>query len=149
MPARIVTVADAVKDRINDNLDPALSATVARVFHVDIDSKDLSGRQVYVFPAGYMDVEPATRSDDLKEFRIGIVIVERYTASEFPTDSWMEERLEWVQNNVFDRLVDPRVGVLLDCLWPDTATVLAWDYDLLVEKKLFFSEVEINYREEE
>lgn len=148
--ARLIEVADAVVTRITSNLDVPGSATVAREYTIDVRAEDVSGRLVYVLPGGVENQGPATRSDDFDDYKIGVVIVERYTGTAADRKAWLDARLLWVQTQIWDRLQDVRAyGLLLSSLWPQLSNWLAYDYELLRQKKLFWSELEITFREDE
>lgn len=147
--ARLIEVADAVTDRIEATLDDPASTTVSREYTLDIKAASVTGRLVYVLPGGVENQGPANRATDYDHYKIGVVVVERYTGTGPAPKEWLDARLLWVESQIWNRLQDVRQGLLLGCLWPQLSNWLAYDYDLLREKKLFWSELEITYREDE
>jgi hypothetical protein len=147
--ARLVEVAEAVVERLTKRLDDPASATVEREYVVEIDAAKLEGRKVYVLPGGVENQGPASRAEDFDDYKVGVVVVERHAGQRSDLSEWADERVLWVQTQIWERLQDVREGLLLDCLWPQLSNWLAYDYDLLREKKLFWSEVEVTFREDD
>lgn len=156
MAARIVEVRNAVVARI-------LAAWVGRgaddnvtgPYRLDIDTKKLKGRQVYVFPSSTTG-GPAYRGDDQNDYTLVVLVAEVYTGKGNPPDAWVDARVEfceWLNQTV---LGDPRAPRLLAVegvedsgLWPETAEVTTvYDIEELAEKKLFLSVLGVTYREQ-
>jgi len=155
--ARIVEVADGVVARINTVWAPVAPNTVSRQYELPMHENDLivSGRQVWVFPDGYLRIEPATRASYLNEYRIRVVIAERYADAAGPAPTaWLDARLYFVASMIVDALdyaaaaTGMPTGLLLNNLWTESIEVVeAYAHDLLAENKLFFSEVIFAFRE--
>lgn len=154
MSARILDVCDAVAAALTTEIggppgDPA--ATVERVYQADIETRSLTGRKVYVMPGSYAGVERPTRGERSQDNTVTVLVVERYTDQGPPPNDWLDERVEWVEETVFDLLDDeadvPAAILALGNVWPQTSEVLVFDQEMLREKNLFFSVVGITYRE--
>ena len=108
-----------------------------------------TGRKVYVFPAGASQVQPATRGADLNEYRVAVVTLERYAdAAGQPPLAWTDDRVLWVQDNVFDLLGDVRGDPppVRGC-WPQGQEWrVVYSPELLRSDRLFRSEVLIAFR---
>jgi len=140
MAARIVDLCDAVV---------ALLPTGAeRVYEVSIDAETLEGRAVYVFPSKYGYLEVLTRADDQSEYAVSVLIAERYPDAGPAPKAWLDERVEWVQDNVLDVLDDPRGAEPVEGYVPWQSEVqTVYDVEELVNRKLFLSVVVITYRQ--
>lgn len=151
MAARINTVVDACVTAITAALPGGDGTTVSRDYLPDVLDAEmigtLSGRYCFVFPLGYSQVEAATRAEDLNEYRVGVLVVERFTDAGDPSRSWTDTRLEWVQDQVYDVLGDVRGSALITGLYNETNDVTqAYDPVLLRSHKLFWSECEFAFR---
>lgn len=147
--ARVVDVAEAVAAAIAAGpfTDPPIEpASVERVWGFDLEGDRTTGLRVYVFALAYSQPETATRSEDLKEHKVGVVVAERYTGQGEPPKAWVDARARWVEVNVWDRVGDVR-GFEAAGNWPDTGDVSVFDPQLLRELKVFYSEVELAFRE--
>ena len=144
--ARIIEVCDAIVDKVTLAWVPLGADGVSRQYLTPVKAEFIQGRQVYVFPANYGD-EPADRADDLKEHRVALLVVERYTDAGAPTVEWIDERVNFVQTFLWDELTNPRSQAILDDLWPHTGEVAVYDVAMLSEKKLFWSELDLVFRE--
>jgi len=143
----VLEVADAVVDKINTAWAPVGNDSVSREYLTPIEVENIIGRKVYVFAADYSD-EWETRSENLSSYTIALIVAERCQDAGQPSKTWLDERVKFVNEKVWDVLSDVRTGRLLDnTVWPQTAEVLVYDVPLLNEKKLFWSEIEISYRE--
>jgi hypothetical protein len=157
MSARIVEVRNAVVTRINGawtsrgSIDDAVSGP----WRLDLDTKKVKGRQVYVFPSSYSG-GPENRLEDENDYTLVVLVAEVYRGTGDPPDEWLDERAlfcEWLANEV---LGDPRAERLLaepsdpgSGLWPESVEVTTvYDVDELVQKKLFLSVLTATFREQ-
>ena len=146
--ARIIEVCDAAVDLIVAALDNPTDATVSREYLPDVDAETITDRLVYVFPDGYSQVETNTRSQDLDEYRVVVLTVERYESAGTPPKAWIDARVLFVQQKIYETLSDARTVRLLDTIWPEVAEVtVAYDPEELRERKLFWSEAVFTFRE--
>lgn len=140
MGARILDLCDAVV--------ALLPAGAERVYEVSIEAESLATRVVYVFPTTYGYLETLTRKDDQSEYKVSILIAERYTGAGAAPNAWLDERIEWVQDNILDVLDDPRSSEPVDGYVPWQSEVSpVYDIEELVQRKLFLSVVVITYRQ--
>jgi hypothetical protein len=164
MASRVVEVRNAVAawltEVILQNAPGTAVVATSRRIEIDDQVEDTTpaGRQVFVYPRGYGQVEAETRNTDLMEFRIGIIVVERYADPGVPPDSWVDDLSAWVEAWIYSPL--NVIGVREDDqpttdeeLWAgfhcETADVLAeYDLEALTEHKIFWSELEFAFREE-
>lgn len=150
MASRIVEVCDAVVAVIAAAWTPTAPDAVSREYDADIDSKKLTGRKVYVFPASYTNPEPASRSEDINDYAVAVMVVERYDPEQqgrIP-NSWVDDRIAFVTDKVYGPLSDARSVTLLGELYPFTAEVdPVYDVDELRSRKLFLSVVNLTFRE--
>lgn len=157
--ARITQVAETVAATLGHEADPAAGITVEREYAPDWLNPDFwkdnpnlankfTGRRLYVFGATQKQVSPADRGADLNEYGIAVVVMERYVGDEpVPPRAWVDERVAWVEANVYDRLGDARDNELPAGVWPDTQEWTAvYDPGLLRSHKLFRSEVTLGIR---
>jgi hypothetical protein len=118
-----------------------------------------TGRRVYLFGMELSQVEATTRSMDRNEYRISVAVLERYEAArDIATDAtrdlWLDERVAWVEDVIYDRLGEarqrtdrPRPPALVAGQYHPFTKELAkvYDYDLLRTMNLFMSAVVIAY----
>lgn len=146
--ARINEVCDAVVQKIKHAWGPKDPDDIERAYQIPLQVDKILGRRLYVFPAKYASLEPANRAEDLREYTVPMLAVERYTAQGQPDRNWLDERVNWVEEMIWQLCENPRDSApLLGTLWPQTSDVDVYDPDLLNLKKLFWSEIEIVFRE--
>lgn len=151
--ARITKVAELVTKTLGDAADPAAGVTVERVYAPEWLDPDFwkdnpnlinsfTGRRIYVFGATERN-EIATRGEDFNDYGVVVIVLERYTDQGDPPDSWVDERVAWVESQVYDRLGDPRTdtppvpdSLSLTCDWTQV-----YSPELLRKLKVFRSEV--------
>lgn len=127
------------------------------------DNPDLlasfTGRRVYLFGMETSQVEAAARGFDRNEYRISVAVLERYEAAADAADTaardeWLDERLAWVEDVVYDRLGEargrtdrPQPEALRSGGYVPAAKEWAkvYDYDLLRTMSLFMSAAVISY----
>lgn len=150
--AKIIEVCDALVTQIGTAWSPTAPNAVERVYLAPIGVQELSsltGRKVYVFPALKSD-EPATRGEDLKSYTIAIVIVERYTDAGMPTRAWMDALVYFVENTIEGAIdFDGRTLLSINSreLWTQALETSIYDLEMLNEKNLFYSEIEVTMQE--
>jgi hypothetical protein len=152
--AREVVFADAIVEAIQNGWttgeEPASVTSVSRRWvsrETDNQLRSMDGtRKVWVFATGYGD-EAVTRGKDLGEYRVTIDTVRKYTgADEFP-DYWVDDEVKFVQENIWDKLGNPRSAELLSGYWPDTGDVsIIVDEALLSQSKVFWCRVELTFK---
>ena len=148
MAARIVEVCDAVVAVIAAAWSPTGNDTVSREYDADIDSKKLVGRKVYVFPASYANPEPSSRSEDFYDYAVAVMVSERYEDAGRVPNSWVDDRIAFTRDKVYEPLSDARTLLILGTLYPLTAEVdPVYDVDELRSRKLFVSVVNFTFRE--
>lgn len=149
MPADILQLADDLKgelDTLYTGLDPAV--TVLRDYYVTVQVDRMTGRNVWLFPLGYGNEGPSTRQDDTYDFTLGVVYAEKWTSTGLPSKSWVDERILFVEEQIYVPLCDGRrfygAG---ENYWSQTADVtLVYNVDYLRDFKLFWSELQFTYR---
>lgn len=153
MAARITAVCEAVVARLEARLAPVPPDAVSRAYLPEVGEgprgKWPDGRRVYVFPDGYSQVATATRAEDTDEYRVAVVVAERYDGPGPVPAGWVDERVDWVEQLVED-LGDARGEYLLGTLRPEAAEV-SQVYDPVLLRQTpggFVSEVLLTYREE-
>lgn len=159
MAARVNDVCDAVVTAVlaawNASIAP-LTVTAPdaaeRVYLTPVDLGTLTGRQVWVTPAGYSD-ENASRGEDLGEYVVNVVVAERWTAAdaERPPTAWLDARVEFVEL-LFDVLKDykPKKNPLAAGsmkLWAERAGVgEVYSFEYLSGDHVFWAELEFAFR---
>ena len=150
MAANILDVCDdvtvALTTAVND-----ITIPVDRLYLAPYDLATDTSRHVWVFPAQYQP-SPATRGEDEWVYTIGVVVAERYTTAGEPTPAWLDDRVTFSEQKVYQPLYDllrtMRTFGTTRRLWLSTAECrLVYDPDKLSEKKLFWSEFRFEVRE--
>lgn len=158
MAARINAVCDAVVTAVtaawNASLTPpAVVATpdeVSRVYLTPVDLRTLTGRKVWVSPAGFTD-ENASRGEGLGVYSVALIVAERYTSAGQPTRAWLDTRVEFVEL-IFDLLKDykPKRNPLTAGslkLWTEQAAVgEVYSFEYLSSQHAFWAELEFEFR---
>lgn len=157
--SRLVDVACLVANLLDKLADPACEITVERTYappwldpELWKDNPDkatrFTGRRVYVFGATQRQVGPADRGFDINEYGIAVIVLELYTGDEAEVpDEWVDERLAWVEQEVYDRLGDARGEYLAENTWPESQEwTSAYNPELIRASKLFRSEVTVQVR---
>ena len=150
MAAEIITVCEAIKTWIADGLDAPGDATVSRVYIAPVDVDTITTRQVFVFPLAYNN-GPSTRGENEWIYSIQVSCVEKYTAVGNPTNDWIDARVDFVQDKIFDRCGFDRqlltFGTTRELVTQSQETVSVYDEALLSQQKLFRSDVVFEFRE--
>jgi len=146
VPARVLDVCDACVTAISVAWPPTDPDAVSRVYEVDLDASALTGRKVYVFPAGTAWVELGTRAGDIHDERVQVLVVERYADAGVVPKSWVDERVAFVQDFVLDLLDDPR-GQPVPGYWcQESAVDPVYDIEELTQRKLFLALATFTFR---
>lgn len=126
-------------------------ATIAQGFAPDPKRISLADKRVYVFALSPTTVAQLTRRDELREYKVAIVVVERYdepaTGAEVEPvpETWIKERKSWVVDYIYDTLNPKDVRPL--SMWPNRCEIVT-DVDFAnLQNKIFWSEIEVDYRE--
>jgi hypothetical protein len=147
--AEIITVCEAIKTWIADGLDAPGDATVSRVYIAPVNVDTLTTRQIFVFPLKYSN-GPATRGEDEWVYGVQVTCVEKYTTAGNPTNTWLDNLVEFVQHKISDRCDFVRELFTFAStreLFTQTNEVTVYDEALLSQEKLFRSDVVFEFRE--
>jgi hypothetical protein len=156
--ARINEVRDGVFDFLDDTIAPAEPDRLSRGYAVRDKLIELDGKRIRIFPEAYGDAERLARRRIAKEYAIIVTIEEPYLEPAQAGDDgpvpldWIDERVDWVEENVFDPLNESHVreadGLLLDSLRTQTCEVtVVYDPGRIDQEKLFWSMIRVAYRE--
>lgn len=145
-------VAEVIADRLGD--PPAAVVSVDWTFRVSReDGSAFSGRMVFVEGVGDSGLPAPARGYDRDEYLIRITTVETYSGSGSPPPAWVDGICNWVTETL-GPLGDERSRPLKDDeafegVWPDRyARTVACDRECLRTQGMFWSEVEIAFRED-
>lgn len=112
---------------------------------------EMTGRYVYVFALPPTTVGQLTRAKELREYKVAIVVVERYADPaaggevEAVPEDWIKTRKTWVSDYIFSTLNPKSVRPL--SMWPNRCEIVT-DVDFAnIQNKIFWSEIEVDYRE--
>lgn len=146
--ADVLTLADALVTEIAAAFAGAsVTADVTREYEIQYDLGKFTGLKVHVFPTAYLTPESATRAEDYVDAECVVVTAERYTANGKPTKAWLDTRVGYVDQYIFDlvrQIEQPLVG---GSFWNRRADVACvFDLKMLRQHKVFWSEVEVTYR---
>lgn len=149
----IAEVVEAVATKIAVAWQPSGSDEVLRREFVAAELSELVGRKVWVFHRGEGQVGKAARRVNLMEYRVSVIVGERYTGGGDLPDEWVNERTDWTRVHVVDPLGDEqRMPVLVgsafvrEC-WPQRAEILeVADRESTRLDRLFLSLVEVDYQ---
>jgi hypothetical protein len=151
MAARILDVCDSLVAAIAAEWNPTAPDGVERGYVSPIKVGELLGRRVYVFPLRYSD-SPASRTENLTDYGVGVVVAERYADSGVPGKDWADERVTFVEEVVYSALdfggdKDVLVVGAHKGLWTETADVTVYDPVALNKDHLFWSELAFGFNE--
>lgn len=150
MPARVSKIRTALLALIEAEWVHTAPDEVIEDYLYDIYAADLTGRKVLVVLDAYSGF-PATRGEDTTDYGYQVWIAERYTGAGYPPNSWIEERLEFVEELVALLGNVRRVPFLTTEpeVFPLEADVTtAYDIVELSETKLFISVITLLLRED-
>ena len=151
MPSRVIDLADAIVVVLGTAIGtptPPLTVEISRVYQPEYRLETLTAnlRKVTVFPSELADRGPSSRGADGTTSTVVVVIAERYTeAGAIPT-AWMDARVAWVQEMIFNVLRNPRVRV--DGAYPEAIDCMIFDCELLKQDRVFFSTVTVTLVDE-
>jgi hypothetical protein len=152
-----------VADRLLEVADVAVAAidaawtgkgandAVSRAYGVEETLDTIVGRQVYVFPIGDAEVERLDRATVVREYQLAIIAVEKSAAAGLPSKEWMDERLLFCRQKVYDVLNVDRVTEYLGT--PATLYTqsidrdVAYDFDAFRDHSVFWCEINVRLRE--
>ncbi len=144
--ARIIDVCEDIVAFLATNWS-GIKPTFERTYLPDFVATDFTGPKVYVIGTAFPQVEMLDRAEDVNAFMVSVVYAEKCTDAT-PTTAWIDERLNRVDEQIYDALGDHRVVLLDSALWPESAEVTTlYDYGELKERNLFISEVVFEFRE--
>ncbi|WP_020467850.1 hypothetical protein [Zavarzinella formosa] len=147
MPARIVALADAVASAIAARFP---DETVTRSYLDEAELSEITGRMIYVHPGPWAEVEPATREQKWRDFTIEVVIRDRHTAAGTLPDSWVDDRMAFVEEvwafagDERDAALGEAIG---DAIPNATEVTVPYEPDYLRDFKVFQAEFTVTYRE--
>lgn len=151
MADRLLEVADIAVTAIAAAAAPLVAPDVVeRQYGVEADRTTLTGRRCYVFPVGDGEAERQSRTEVEWSYRLAVVVVEKYAdAAGLPPKAWMDTRLLWARQKVFDTLnVDRPADYLGGVLWCHTIDrPVAYDFDEWRDHGCFWCEIEVELRE--
>ena len=146
--ARLTEVAEGVAALIRAGWEPAEDDEIAREYVDESKFADLRGRKVIVFGTGFREAERVSRTEVVNEYDVTVVVVERFEDKGVPLKEWLDERVYFVEQELFNRLnVDQPGELLLGSLWAETVDVPECPDPDLVLRKIFWAEVAVSYRE--
>lgn len=157
MSAKIIDVCDACVTATlaawNALISPASVTAPDEVYRAYVFPHDLSsdtGRKVVFFPRTFRN-DAATRSEDENVYGVVCVVFERFTDAGPPTRSWVDARVLFVQD-IVSGTNDYVHNALMDlpgtrAAWTATNNVNIYDPERLDSQKVFWSEVEFEFRE--
>jgi hypothetical protein len=155
--AQILDVCDAcvtaTRAAWNTNISPSVVAAPNEVLRAYVFPHNLAndtGRKVIFFPRTFRN-EAATRGEDENIYGVVCVVFERFTDAGPPTDAWVDALVLFVQNIVSDAN-DYVHGALMDLpgarsAWTTTNNINIYDPERLDSQKVFWSEIEFEFRE--
>ncbi|MGL5097507.1 MAG: hypothetical protein ACRDD1_18110 [Planctomycetia bacterium] len=151
MAARIDAVCDLVRAAIlaslpesDDTVVIADDPTPTLLNPEDIDAIRI--RTAYVLPAGYLQVQQLSRTKELAAYRVIVLVANRFLDPGEPTDQFARQEKTWVQDRVYDPLSVPTANPVTGyyCETAEVTEVTA--FDLLRTRKLFWSQVDFEFR---
>lgn len=151
---RHLAIADSVRDFLLTALPPP--ATLSRAYDPDVIYGNWSGRTVWVFPTTEVDARRLTRWKVQTDYSLNVVVAERYIPAaladpgEVIPPDWVDANCLWVRNAVYGPLNDlVKLGErLIPTAIPQTCTLKAKYDPMRLTDKVFFSVVEVSFREE-
>jgi hypothetical protein len=156
MASDVLALADAIAVKLNVLfVANSIAVTATRQYEVTHELGLMTGRKVEVYPLSYNPFEAADRSTSFYDFRFSIVTLERYETKGLVPKVWLDERVNFVEEFIFNPL-DPTGKVLASTLmvivnsdefWPIEVEVTSvYDIGYLRRHKVFWSEVEVAFR---
>lgn len=151
MAADVLVLADALALEFQNRITVAgvLDTVVSREYEVTHDMGSFTGRKVEIYPLMYNPDEDATREETFYDFRYSFVVMERYRDKGIVPKAWIDERVEFVEEYIFNPLDQRIITVIADSrkYWTTEVEVTSvYDFDMLRQFKVFWSEVETTFR---
>lgn len=146
MAADILTVCDELVNTVEAALTSPTDAVVERLYLAPLDMAADTDRHVWIFPASHTRT-PENRGEDARTYRVAIVVAERYTDPGEPTVAWVDERVEFTQEKVFEALDFARAPLSYTGsrgLRTTSGEVTVYDPDRL-QRGLFWSEMTLEF----
>lgn len=144
--ADILTVCDELVSVVEAALTDPADAVVERLYLAPLDMAADTDRHVWIFPVSHTRT-PENRGEDARTYRIAVVVAERYTAPGEPTVAWVDERVTFAQEKVFESLDfarSPLVYTGSRGLRTTAGEVTVYDPDRL-QRGLFWSEMTLEF----
>lgn len=157
MDADIVIVRNRLVELFTDSLtESGLDLTITGAWQVTDDLAKMTGRKVYILPINYNPVDPVSR-DDKNTFDVGLSIltIERYEEQGDPPNEWVDERVYWNQEKIFNPLCNTRNPLKVEVAYIDNTVTEYWSQSVAVtevcnlihlQRKVFWSETEVTLR---
>lgn len=125
-------------------------ANITREYEIVFDLGTFTGMQVPIFPVKYEDTSKSTRIESENDVMGCIVITERWTPAGKPTKQWIDDRVNLVQEAIFEPLNKIEIPLLIvqgSEYWPIEVKVTSvYDIVYMRKHKVFWSEVEYTFR---
>lgn len=126
--------------------DTTIDVSAVTVIRVDPEEMTANTMRVQVRADGWTDGGPASRGEDLTDYRIQVAVVEAYTGAGDVPAAWLDERVNWFERAVVQSIGDARDD--LDGAYPLTLDDVAIDPDELDDKWLVWLTAEVTFRDE-
>lgn len=138
MPAKIIEIAEAVKDELNAG-SFSQSFTAERLYEPQFELPEMKTLRVSVVPKG-VTLAPATRSSDFVDYAIDVAVQKKIA-----DDSETDELMTLVQEIVdfFSRRV---LSGATGASWVKTENNPVWDPTHMRELRQFTSLITVTYR---
>lgn len=151
MAERLLEVADIAAAAVNAAWAPTGDNVVSRAYGDEEKRHSMPGRRVYVFPIGKREVEKITRTETEWAYRLAVLTVEKCPDPGLPSDAWMDERVEFVGEKVFDVLnvddPDDWLGTPAELYTFEIDWSEVYDFEAYRTLGCFWSVVEVELRE--
>ncbi len=154
MAATVREICDAVVTKVAAFWTPIAPNEVVRTYLPDVtEATGFLGRRVWVAPLDYGQADIASRAEDRNSFTVGVTVAERFTDAGRPTRAWCDTRIDFVAD-LWELLTAVRNPPLFPSPLDDVIAItgevdIAFDPDLLREKKVFFSQLTLTYERDE
>ena len=148
MSASINALGDQIKALIETyvTVNSIENVTVARKYQNTHDIGKITGRKIDIFPVQYMTAGDATRSEAWYDFLYSIVVLERYTLAGDVPQSWCDAIVEFVEQGIFKQFDVDIITIGGTQYLPTISVPTVFDYDMLKQHRVFWSEVELTLR---
>ena len=150
MASNIIAVCDYLVDVVEAAWTGITADdSVERVYVAPIKLHEQAGRHVFIYPLSYSN-QPATRGHDEWSYQIGVIVIEGYEQPGEPTKAWMDDRVDFVQDKVFDPLDFSRSPAAVSGglrMLTTEATCDVYNIDQMIQEKQFRSELRFTFTE--